>query len=264
MKEIKAVFFDIDGTLRSFNTKSIPESNMKCLKKLKEKGIKIFLATGRAPYNLGFVRDVVDIEFDGFVTLNGQYCFDNEGNVIYDNYLDKSDIERVLPYLEKNEIACDFTEIDRTYLNLKNDVVKKLEEELEGTQKFVVEKDYRRALNNKIYQLIVFVDENNEKQILEYMPNSKSARWISWFMDVMPKNGGKNIGISKVIDRYGIKQEEIMSFGDGGNDIDMLKYTKIGVAMGNAGEDVKEAADYITDTVDEEGIRKALEYFNVL
>ena len=63
---------------------------------------------------------------------------------------------------------------------------------------------------------------------------------------------------------YQINLEETISFGDGGNDIPMLKYTHIGVAMGNASDEVKQAASYITDTVDNEGIAKALKYFSLI
>ena len=76
---IKAIFFDIDGTLVSFKNNQIPASTIESLKKLKEKGIKIFVATGRGKDGL----DILDeIEFDGYITLNGQYCYvDNQ--IIY-------------------------------------------------------------------------------------------------------------------------------------------------------------------------------------
>ena len=60
------------------------------------------------------------------------------------------------------------------------------------------------------------------------------------------------------------RREEIIAFGDGGNDVDMLEYAGIGVAMGNAGEDVKAAADYVTTAIDDDGIFNALKHFNVI
>lgn len=71
-------------------------------------------------------------------------------------------------------------------------------------------------------------------------------------------------GIESILKYYGIKREEIMAFGDGENDIEMLQYAKIGIAMGNADNDVKKAADYITDHIDEDGIYKALQYYKIL
>ena len=75
---------------------------------------------------------------------------------------------------------------------------------------------------------------------------------------------GKQNGIHEVLKYYSINQDETMSFGDGKNDIDMFEYTKISVAMGNAGDDVKEAADYITDDIDEDGIYNALKHFELI
>ena len=63
---------------------------------------------------------------------------------------------------------------------------------------------------------------------------------------------------------YGLKPSEIMTFGDGGNDIPMLRIAGIGVAMGNASPDVQAAADYVTDHVDEDGILHALQHFNII
>ena len=72
------------------------------------------------------------------------------------------------------------------------------------------------------------------------------------------KSAGNDMGLSAIIARHGIKPEETMAFGDGGNDISIIKKAGIGVAMGNANEQLKNAADYITDSVDEDGIYKAL------
>ena len=96
------------------------------------------------------------------------------------------------------------------------------------------------------------------------LKNSKSSRWHFSFADVNPKNSGKDIGIDKIIEYYGIDLSETMAFGDGGNDIGMIKHAAIGVAMGNANDEVKTVADYITDDVDNDGVYKALKHFNLL
>lgn len=140
-----------------------------------------------------------------------------------------------------------------------------LEDELGDPTRFVVVEDaYERALKEKVYQLNVFVSEEEEGDFMNLMPNSKTARWTSHFTDIIPKNGGKNKGIDAIINHFGIKLEETMAFGDGGNDIDMLKHAGIGVAMENARDDVKEIADFITTSVDDDGITNALKHYNVL
>ena len=217
MTKIKAVFFDIDGTIRSFKTKTIPENTANTLKKLKEQGIKIFIATGRAPFHTTFLNDLLDFKFDGYITINGQYCYLENGEVLNDKILSQEDIKNVLPYFKENKIACDFALLDGAFMNLKNSRVKWLEDELGDPERFKEDPlAYDKAISEKIYQLNVFV------------------------------------------------LEETMAFGDGGNDIDMLKYAGIGVAMGNAGDNVKEIADYITTSVDDDGITNALKHFNVI
>ena len=140
-----------------------------------------------------------------------------------------------------------------------------MEDELGDSTRFVVVEDaYERALNEKVYQLNVFVSEEEEGDFMQLMPNSKTARWTSHFTDIIPKDGGKNKGIDAIINHFGIKLEETMAFGDGGNDIDMLKHAGIGIAMENARDDVKEIADFITTSVDDDGVTNALKHYNVL
>ena len=140
-----------------------------------------------------------------------------------------------------------------------------MEDELGDPTRFVVVEDaYERALKEKVYQLNVFVSEEEEEDFMQLMPNSKTARWTSHFTDIIPKDGGKNKGIDAIINHFGIKLEETMAFGDGGNDIDMLKHAGIGIAMENARDDVKEIADFITTSVDDDGITNALRHYNVL
>ena len=82
--------------------------------------------------------------------------------------------------------------------------------------------------------------------------------------DIIPCNGGKDIGIQKILDYFNINKEEAMAFGDGGNDISMLKYVGTGGAMGNDKDNVKAIADYITDSVQEDGIVNALKHFEII
>ena len=79
--KIKAVFFDIDGTLVSFKTHQVPESALRAIKRLRERGVKVFIATGRLLSLTGVVKDV---EVDGYITVNGSYCITADGEVIFE------------------------------------------------------------------------------------------------------------------------------------------------------------------------------------
>ena len=90
------------------------------------------------------------------------------------------------------------------------------------------------------------------------------GRWHPAFVDVTAKGNTKQNGIDQIIRHFGIKLEETMAFGDGGNDISMLRHAGIGVAMDNANDNVKAVADYVTTSVDEDGIAHALEQFKII
>lgn len=118
--------------------------------------------------------------------------------------------------------------------------------------------------NHPILQLIFFGNIEQEEAVLRGMPACEATRWTHLLCDIIPRGGGKHIGIQKVLDHYGFAREECMAFGDGDNDITMLRYAGIGVAMGNADAAVKAAADYVTTGTDASGIAKALRHFGML
>ena len=97
-----------------------------------------------------------------------------------------------------------------------------------------------------------------------FFPGLEVMRWHPAFVDVIAPGGGKDRGMDAVLDHFGFDLSESMAFGDGENDLPMLRHAHIGVAMGNADDLVKSQADYVTGTVDEDGIVTALEHFGIL
>lgn len=260
---IQAVFFDIDGTLVSFQTHTIPDPTRRALFALRERGVKLFIATGRPPVSLGVLRRGFDFEFDAYITINGQYCCNRDG-VIYERTLPPDSIRRIVPYMEREQIACSFVELERTYYNLVNDKVRTLNRMLGEPDKKDRVEDVSQAHLRPIYQLSPYVSKWEEGAFLEHMPGCKAVRWHDIFMDAIPVDGGKPVGMDRVLEYYGIDLADTMAFGDGGNDVDMLRHAGIGVAMGNALDEAKQAADYVTDTVDEEGVANALKHFGLI
>ncbi|MDL2254794.1 HAD hydrolase family protein, partial [Bacteroidales bacterium OttesenSCG-928-J16] len=96
------------------------------------------------------------------------------------------------------------------------------------------------------------------------LPGCSTTRWSPLFTDIIPKGGSKWIGIEKVLEHFGIAPDETMAFGDGGNDVEMLRNAGIGVAMQNAEMGVQQAADYVTTSVDDDGIANALRHFRLI
>lgn len=260
---IKAIFFDVDGTLLSFKTHAIPQSTLDALTALRARGIKLFVATGRSPQHIGGIKEMFD--FDGYITVNGQYCF-NKAEIIYQNPIDEEDVRSIVSHIDKSDIVCNFVELDCNYYNRIDEKVRELNKIIgETSPEFTRVEDVSRALQNKIYQLSLFVDEDEEDDtVFRCLPNCRAVRWFRSFVDVIPANGGKSVGISNVLKHYGFSREESMAFGDGGNDIEMLEYAGVGVAMGNAKVEVQQIADYVTDHVDNDGIYKALVHYGII
>ena len=96
------------------------------------------------------------------------------------------------------------------------------------------------------------------------LENCKYTKWHDGAYDLIAKNGGKQEGIKAVLKYYGIKLEETMAFGDGHNDVDMLKLVGIGVCMANGHPETIACSDYVTDTVENDGIVSALKHFKLI
>lgn len=246
----------------SFNTHKVPASTFEAIKKAQEKGVKIFVATGRPKGVLYRGNNINEIDFDGYATMNGQYCYTKDGEVLYKKHLERKDMEDLVKFLEKKNFPCIFFEEEEIYINYIDEKVEKLMKDV--NLELPDTKDIKRVIENDIYQLNPYVDNQLEKELMEVLPNCEATRWSPLFIDVIPKNGGKHKAIEKLIEYYGYTKEEVMAFGDGGNDKSMIEYVGIGVAMGNAVEELKNVADYITDTVDNDGIMKALKHFKVI
>lgn len=260
---IKAIFFDVDGTLLSFSSHQMPESTRLALNKLKEKGAKVFVATGRPPISFKRILNKLDFDFDGFIYTNGQYIV-YEKEVIHDMPLPEEDLENIVKYIEANEIATSFSEMEYNYVNLTN----KRMEDFMGLMGSTISNfridDVERTRINPTYQISPYISIDEEEAFFAQAPNLKGVRWCDYFTDVIPKEGGKDKAIERLINKLGIKREECMAFGDGGNDADMLSYVGCGIAMGNAVDQAKLASDYVTSSVDDDGVYKALVKFGVI
>ncbi len=256
---IKAIFFDIDGTLVSFKTHLIPNSAIDAVKRLREKGIRVFIATGR---HIQSVPDFGELEFDGYITINGGLCLKGDKTPVYRHPLDKQNIQVLIDLQQSMPFPCLVMDDSGLYINFINDDVDAAQE----LKLFpgVSVRPFSRSLETDIYQVVSFIPEADEERVMSLLPGCDSLRWHPLFTDIVPKGSNKAIGIDKITAHFGIQLSETMAFGDGGNDIAMLQHAGVGVAMGNAVAEVKASADYVTDPVDDDGILNALKHFGLL
>lgn len=257
---IKAVFFDIDGTLISLKTKVIPESTQNAIKNLRKKGIKVIVATGRSINDLYHIKH---IEFDGFLTFNGGYCMTIDGQVMFKQTIHSDDIKNLINYSEKSTVSFSLMYEDKVRISHESPQVLELYTHVNIPVPPLYDKETLDIEN--VLQVNVFIDPENEVSFMKkVMPNSLSSRWTSLFADVNPGGISKQKGVEYFCEHFNIDVTETMAFGDGGNDISMLKFVEIGVAMGNAGDNVKEIADFVTEEVDNHGVEAALIHFGLL
>lgn len=256
---VKAVFFDIDGTLLSHKTNTVPPSALEAIRQLRKQGILVFLSTGRHKSVLEELPQLRELEYDGAVTLNGGYCYDGSG-CIFHNPICPQDIAALLSWLERHPIPCGLIEEDRSYINFYNDRVYEVHEVIHSP--LLPLGDLRRGLEVPIYQILLFLKAGEEVPPL--MPHTRATRWHSGGVDVIPFPGGKGLGIQKVLAHYGIPRQQTMAFGDGENDLDMFAAVGTSVAMGNAATPIQAAADYVTAAVEADGIAAALAHFGLI
>ena len=262
---IKALFFDIDGTLVSFKTHTIPSSTLQALEAAKANGLKIFIATGRPRViitNLGALQERQLI--DGYVSMNGAYCFVGE-EVIYKSPIPADEVQHVLNYCHQRQVPCIVVGERDIAVTHASDLVHQIFNELLGVDFPLPPLASAEALpTREVFQLTPFFTVEQESEVRASLPGCEFGRWHPAFIDLTARDNNKQRGISLMANHFGIRAEETMSFGDGGNDIPMLLHAGIGVAMGNATDEVKASADYVTTSVDEDGIWNALKHFQLI
>lgn len=252
---IKAVFFDMDGTLVAYPPGEIPLSARKALDKLRKQGILVCAATGRHRVELETLDFLKAADFHAVAALNGQYCYTGDQDLSF-NTLSPQDIKT---YFSQYNAPCIIEEKKRIYINYYNQDFQQAQERISSALPPVG--DMTNIESREILQLQVYCDEATALKIDKHMSAAKTVRWSQEFVDLIPAGGGKTAGIESILKHFSITWDEVMAFGDGENDMEMLKAAKISVAMGNAPQKVKDCATYITAAAEDDGIAKALELY---
>lgn len=261
---IKALFFDIDGTLVSFETHKIPDSTIKALEAAKAKGIQIFISTGRPGVIINNLSSLQERNLiDGYITMNGGYCFVGD-EVIYKSTIPATDVEALMSFCTERDFPCIVVGEHDICVCQPNELVKNIFHDFLKVDVIPVKTPEEAIQGKDVFQMTPFVTDDEEKEVLSSIPNCEIGRWYPAFADVTAKGNTKQKGIDEIIRHFGIRLEETMAFGDGGNDISMLRHAGIGIAMGNAKDDVKAAANYVTTDVDDNGIANALKHFGII
>lgn len=259
---IKAAFFDIDGTLVSLKTKVYPPSALTAVEALRQCGVLCYVATGRSRFEIAEEHLLDGLTFDGYLTNNGQDAYAPDGTLLYGKPIDARDAAAILDWIEANDCACWMVSAEKSRMNFINERVRIA---LEAIHTQAPEcGDLREMLQAPVYKLVLFLPHEEMAPVLALAPHSRTTQWFDLGHDIISADGGKESAMREILARVGILPEECIAFGDSENDIQMLKAAGIGVAMGNATEEAKAAADYLTTDCDDDGILHALEHFKLI
>lgn len=255
----KLVLFDLDGTLLTDEHKVL-DSTKEALEELKESGHVVMCATGRS-YPLA--KEIIEeVGFDNTILNNGAVAF-YEGKQVYGNPLDRQAMERFIALNQENDIDLIFHSLKETkrytesYQPITHDV-------MTSFGSFVPDYEANYHEDKDIYQIVSIIDEERMTLYGERFPEFRFVRWHEVGLDVLPHNGSKAETIKSVAKQLGISKEDIVAFGDGLNDIEMLDYVGTGVAMGNARPEAKAVSNHVTATNNEHGIAKALKELGLI
>ncbi len=265
------IFLDVDGTLINYHAQT-PASAKQAVLKARQKKHLVFLCTGCSKAEIE-LRDLMEV--DGLILANGAYI-EYKGEILYHHVLNKALVKEIVDwcesknmgfYLECNsgmyankQMLIDGEEVMRKYAKGKG---KSDSEAINSAQNFLkgmILKDreelYRDDVNKISFVLSSYDDYlfiKNKYQ--DHEVNTWGGRMeLALFGDIAPFGTNKGQAIRIVLDKLGLSKSEAISFGDAKIDLLMFKECGYNVAMGNASQDVKNAANFITKDVDEDGL----------
>ena len=269
-KDIKLIVTDLDGTLVDSSSKVILENKI-ALKALHDRGIKIGIATGR-PFNaFWWIRQELGLEsFDDYSICNtGAFVRCNaDGKKIIDNSLTVKDFYKISSYLSDYDLQFALFSKDVLYNNaevLNDGFLKDQRILLMPRQKYMTFEEIPSDIGRAAFMgdkdvLDVFYHDKKSEIEKDYM----TMRNEDYALEVLKKSSGKQKALKALCDYLGISTDEVMYFGDGANDKAAIELSGIGVAMANASDETKSAADFVAKSNDEAGLCEFLkDYFDL-
>lgn len=274
----KIVFLDIDGTLVDYENR-LPDSAVLAVRKAREMGHKVYMCTGRSTAEI--YPWLWDVGFDGVIGGNGSYIEDN-GDVVFHQVIPEEEAHRLVDWLHERGLEF-FLESNNGLFASENFE----QAALSSVKAYAARKGaddatvsvrsvfpdmifggelYRDDLNKVSFLLNSYQDHLDSK---DAFPDLKAGTWggkggEALFGDLGVKDIDKAKSMQRLLDHLGADVADSIAFGDATVDIPMLKASAYGVAMGNGSDEIKEAADYVTADVEDDGLYKAFEHLGLL
>ncbi len=261
--QYKMVAIDMDGTLLTPELR-ISRETIETVRKVIDLGVIVTLSTGRMyPAALPFALELqLDVPL---ITCNGALIkCSRTGREYHKKALSTEHCMEILEYCISSDLNLSLYKDDEIYTSGAYNLP--IHEEIDKSEPRVID-DLKSAVDDSIIKIMI---SSRNKSALEYHSETIYKTYkdmlniyfsLPWFTEVVHKEANKSHALEYLSRHYGIKKEEVIAIGDNFNDIDMMQYAGLGVAMGNAPDYLKEAADYVTLSNDEDGVRHVLERF---
>lgn len=264
---IKMLVLDIDGTIMSDDLK-ISGKIKRYLKLLVQNGIKVVIATGRM-YSSA-IKITKELEIDTpLICYQGALIKDTKNDkTLYEIPLDENIAREVIEDLKKENVFMNIYINDELLVETETQYIKDYAKSKKVSYRVV--NDFNQIEFKKLNKILA-IDYNPDKiiELIDKLKQKYSAKLYvvkstPYYCEICNVKATKGNAVRFLADKWNIKQDEIMAAGDQDNDIEMLLASGVKVAMGNATENLKKVADYITDSVENEGVSKAIKkYINL-
>lgn len=263
---IKLITIDVDGTLVT-PLKRLTKENIAAIDKAKKAGIHIALVSGRPFHSMIDINKSLGLDKKGHFTIcqNGSYVFDNfSQKPMFGTFQSPSDLVKVEKLLEDYRLDISAMDGENFYSNKKRaNIYTKIDAKIHKMPIKIV--DYENLPEDMEFGRFMVLGSSREiKRFVENMPdeikdNYYPVQTAPFLVEIMNKNTNKGYAISQMADKLGYKTEEVMAIGNEKNDIPMLDVAGFAVAMGNAVDELKKHADYITKSNLKSGVGHAID-----
>lgn len=259
---IKMIATDIDGTIADKNGQFSSQVR-NCIKNLSDNGIKVVLVTGRMHSSAIHVAQDLGLTTP-IISYQGGLIKDIDGNTLYQKNLNSDYAKEIITWARQN----------KTHINLYINDILYVEQDNETVRKYTEGKFIEFNVINfddieiKDVNKILAIDLHDADKVTSWVkelstkyPDLYIVKSTPYFCEIGSSDAKKSLGVEFLCNLWGIKRDEVLTIGDQNNDIDLVESGGIGVAMGNGTPELKECADFITDTVDNDGFVKAINKF---
>ena len=263
----KLVALDLDGTLTN-SKKEITPYTRQILLQAQEEGIRLVLASGRPTYGVAPLADQLELgKYEGYIlSYNGGEIVDwKTRELMYKNLLDPE----VLPYLYRCAQENDFAIVTyegKYILTEKPNDAYVLKEAILNVMQIKPVENFLKAIKHPVAKCLITGEPNRLAQLEKKMQAQLDGkmgvfRSEPYFLELVPRGIDKAESLSVLLQKLHLTKEELVAIGDGFNDLSMIQYAGLGIAMGNAQEIVKQHADVISLTNDEDGVAYAIKKY---